>query len=731
MHIINLNQNKRVNAYFILISIVVISAALFTSYLNYQHNQAIIENNRVYAERNTEKLANQLEDTLIHVSQITRQLAQSLNQNGDFNQTNPNLPQKDPQNKIWQQLEQTSKVNNGFLGLGAAYHPFEADKNLRLFAPYIYRENGHYHKKTIDRLYDYTHQPNDTIRDTTNGEYWFYDLNQIQSGWLPPYVESASDHYIAKYGSPIRKEGFNTPIGYAYATLDLDRIQALIQAVDFGSSGYALLLSPDNRLLFHSLTDQNNQTFSVKELYPEISLTGASGSYEITSELTQNKAWLHYQKVSPANWYLLSIVDYQTPLFEKDSSHPNLINAALSNKQFLLLSYLASLILLTFWILKIFPNHQLEVFFIISLSTSLLFLGGMMVTWNWQLKDIYSAEVSEEVMSNKAAIDELTREYSTESLHNNLGPPIFIPTGCFVQSIEFQSAYNINITGYVWQKIPLNDSLEIEPGVIFPEAEDTQLQEAYRYEENGELVIGWYFNVMLRENFDYSTFPFDKQSVWIRFWPKSFGKNIVLIPDLSSYVSINPSTKAGLEKDFVVAGWEISDTHFDIRFNAYNTNFGLPNVSGDHRAPELYFNVGMVRNFTNHFITNVFPIIVVLLMLFSILVTTSRGEHHISLLGFNASAVLASASALFFVVLISHIELRSELEVNEIIYLEYFYLITYAVILLISLNSIIFTWGLPISLVQYKNNIIPKLLYGPMITGAMFLVTFITFGGFK
>jgi len=322
---INLNQNKKMNAYFILISVAVISLTLFTSYLNYQHNQTIIENNRVYAERNTEKLANQLEDTLIHASQITRQLAQSLNQNSDYSETrysetSPILPPKDPQKRIWQQLEQTSKVNDGFLGLGAAYHPFEADKNLRLFAPYLYRENGQYHKKTIDRLYDYTRKPNDAVRDTANEKYWFYDLDQAHSGWLPPYFESASGHYIAKYGSPIRKEGSSTPIGYAYATLDLDKIHALIQAVNFGSSGYALLLSPDNRLLFHSLTAQNNQTFAVKELYPEISLTGSSGSYEIISELTHHKAWLHYQKVSPANWYLLSVVDYETPLFEKASN---------------------------------------------------------------------------------------------------------------------------------------------------------------------------------------------------------------------------------------------------------------------------------------------------------------------------------------------------------------------------------------------------------------------------
>ena len=119
--------------------------------------------------------------------------------------------------------------------------------------------------------------------------------------------------------------------------------------------------------------------------------------------------------------------------------------------------------------------------------------------------------------------------------------------------------------------------------------------------------------------------------------------------------------------------------------------------------------------------------IVVLLMLFAVLITSSKESGKIQLLGFSASSILASSSALFFVVLISHIDLRNTLSANKIFYMEYFYVVTYAAILAIAINSILFSWGINVSFVQYRDNLLPKLFYWPIITLMMFLVTLVKF----
>jgi hypothetical protein len=58
----------------------------------------------------------------------------------------------------------------------------------------------------------------------------------------------------------------------------------------------------------------------------------------------------------------------------------------------------------------------------------------------------------------------------------NQGIRNFIPTGIFVQSLSFNNATDVNITGYVWQKYHQSEKLEApqaQPGFIFPEAVDS------------------------------------------------------------------------------------------------------------------------------------------------------------------------------------------------------------------------------------------------------------------
>ncbi len=148
---------------------------------------------------------------------------------------------------------------------------------------------------------------------------------------------------------------------------------------------------------------------------------------------------------------------------------------------------------------------------------------------------------------------------------------------------------------------------------------------------------------------------------------------------------------------------------------------------GKNNFPELYFNIGIKRNFLDPFVSNLSPVVVVLIMLFAIVTTISKKETLIDLTGFNASRILASCSALFFVVLISHIDMRSTLQATELIFMENFFFLTYVGILMVSVNAIVFTWGLPIRFITYQDNLLPKLSFLPMITGAMFVMSLWTF----
>jgi len=59
--------------------------------------------------------------------------------------------------------------------------------------------------------------------------------------------------------------------------------------------------------------------------------------------------------------------------------------------------------------------------------------------------------------------------------------------------------------------------------------------------------------------------------------------------------------------------------------------------------------------------------------------------------------------------------------------MDYYYVVTYGVILAISINSILFRWGINIPFVQYRDNLLPKLFYWPVITFTLFVVTLVKF----
>ena len=140
-------------------------------------------------------------------------------------------------------------------------------------------------------------------------------------------------------------------------------------------------------------------------------------------------------------------------------------------------------------------------------------------------------------------------------------------------------------------------------------------------------------------------------------------------------------------------------------------------------VPELYFNIGLARNFTNPFVSNLLPVVVVVFLLFAVLMIASREDDKTELFGFSTSNVLTFCAALFFVVILGHIDLRSKLTASEIIYLEYFFFVMYIAILAVSVNSILFVSHAGVSLIQYKDNFIPKLLYWPVIAALLLGVT--------
>lgn len=359
-----------------------------------------------------------------------------------------------------------------------------------------------------------------------------------------------------------------------------------------------------------------------------------------------------------------------------------------------------------------------------------------------------------------------------------------VRTGVFIQSIHFVGSNDINLNGYVWQKYGTESksrcgellrkawsdrredvsdlgklvgaadeynggSLDI-CGVVFPEEiESNSTEEKLVYvENNGNYsVLGWYFDVTVRQAFDYADYPLDSQKVWLRMWPGDIQDRhrMALVPDFESYASnspcpggaeIDPNGKElpgcrGLDQKLVKGAWRLEGTFFDYGAYEYDTNmgFGQEGEKG-YRCPELRLNVVARREFRDAFVINLVPLLIVALLLFSQVMMVTGKQKRSEAFGFNAAGVIAICAALFFVVMLAHIQLRSQFAGSGVMYIEYFYFIMYLFILLTALNAYVFSLGRlkRLNVVFYNDNFIPNVSFWPILLWMMVIATVFELG---
>ena len=309
-----------------------------------------------------------------------------------------------------------------------------------------------------------------------------------------------------------------------------------------------------------------------------------------------------------------------------------------------------------------------------------------------------------------------------------------IKTGIFIQSLQFFNSTEVNLSGYIWQRYVkgLNDSIQPERGevgFILPEqvdsGSDITPREVYRIHIGDEEVIGWYFEATLRQPFNYDLYPFDHKTVWVRLLPKDFSKNIILVPDFAAYKSTGLHDIFGIEQNIVLGTWQRENTYFNYKLSSYDTDFGIANYIGQKAFPELHYNFVVKRKFENAFIVYLLPLLLVAALLFAALLTVTKDETLSGKLGFNTSGFIGASSALFFVVMLAHIQLREQFAGASIVYIEYFYILMYALLVAATANTYLFSiqpkrWC---GFILYDDNILVKAGYWPVVFGCIIFIT--------
>lgn len=688
------------------------------------------------AQIKKEKSQETLRSSMINVSKKSESLTNSVRRIEDIVEdiaydihtgelTLPNIDKR---------LQNDLSTNSWMFGLGVAFEPYEASEDVERWSRYFVLETeGKLEQKIIE--YDYT-----------EFKYSWYRKPLLEGNyWSEPYFGEASNALIAEYGVPFWLPGkdpdIDDPSGILFGNISLHKLKQLAQ-FDHSYIAYYYLLSKAGRYIVHpdeSIVMSGTSIFqqiwekedTVLNTMAIRAVRGESGYVEHTDPVTQENSWVLYKPMKNLDWSLVVVID-KNRLLEHDEM-----------RQYWFLSITLTMLLVISILLQITLYFPLKANQLLALSLIFALILSVGVAALWKAADFFPNQVNTEELkvTSKNILKDFENKHTqaTSQLPTN-EPPRFVPTGVYLQSVEFEGANNLKITGYVWQKYEKGIHKGIARGFVLPEADAPSIEPAYREagtpdspgctteiaaERDCDELIGWYIATTLRQEFDYSLYPLDFQQVWLKMWHEDFRRNIVLIPDMDSYPLPSPKFTPGIQNGFVLPGWDISESWFSFSHQSFNTNFGSEIFSGLQGKPELLYNVNIRRKFMDPFVSRIIPVIVIFILLFmSILLCSKRGKTA-EWLGFSATNIVMGLSALFFVVGINHTDLRQSLAASKLMYFEYFYFISYVMILYVATSSIFIARQ---STENGKDeNFLSKLLYWPVLMVVLYGVTFRVF----
>jgi hypothetical protein len=674
-----------------------------------------------YDKTKTEQIAK--ENAKIEAEKAVKQIDENLKklQDSVTSIANDLTEDKVSDQELPENLKNNLEKNPTFFDLGVAYIPSFAPNN-KLYIPSYTRQKGQL-KFQSESTYDYTKPGKNTE--------WFNRPLKEGAMWLDPFYAQGAGAVLAGYSSPFYRVDAPTKqkkvAGIVYADYSLQDLKAMMNALNLGKTGYGFLLSKKGVFISSPIDEYVKQGKSIFDLAKERNteayqrlgdhaLKGESGLIEVSDKITGLSSWIFYKPIPSTGW-TMGVVFFK---------HEVITNADnLRKKQTLIC--LASITFLFFFSILVFGGYtgKRSRLWAVVYTSNLLFIGGIGYIWYlaWNQRSYENSTESKIVLIGRPGLNKfLDLREQQLSTQVKAEKPIYIPTGLFVQSLEFNTANNVTVTGYIWQRFTKGVNDTVTRGFVMPESVDKiDVTESYKRKEGDQEIVGWYFRAKLRQSFDYSQYPLDHKDIWIRLWAKDFDKNVILTPDFDSYPLMNPITNPGVAKDLVLSGWYLDSSFFQYYLNSYNTNFGITNYGGQDQLPELSFTVVIRRSIIPIFIGNIMPLAVVSFLLFSLLSITRKKAE--GALGFSAKDTIQNSSALLFIVLLNQINLRGAIAAYGIIYLEYFYFVIYIMVLLVIINSLLFVFGSKLRLIQYEDNFVPKLLYWPTLFGLLLIIT--------
>lgn len=701
-------MNIAQRTFFIIFSLATFGAALltvYTCYLYFQQKQRIHFDMKEANKESLDAIISFFEKKLSAITNIAVELDTS------------DILLTSSRDQVEEILKNIMKKHDTIYGIGIAFEPYAYDKNERFVSMYfMYDRAREIVPIDIQKYYDYTK----TL--------WYTDALKNTNEWVGPYTEAATNTIITRYAQALTiGEGDEKKI-YGVLTIDtsIGHLNDNLASLNIHKDSYALITGKNGILIAHPTehyVQEAKTIFDLAQLPGQRDFITLGNKIKTTNEgelalydtKIGKKYHAIYKHIPDTKWTVIVITSEKHELIYSTAIRRIIINAMFSF--FLFLFFVSTLIA------QLYTDIRHKLWFIVIVLSILLGLSiGML--WVFDAISTESVEFHEHVVNNQMAVSRFFY------LQKRLNPSIykkdvhFIPTGLFIYSIDLPAIDpNVTLNGHIWQKYNLKKDKDLANGVTILNAKDQSFEKIYEVKDIDTYTIGWRFKATVKNNFIFTKFPFDQQNIALVLAHQDYKANIILVPDFESF-SIKTSTNTEIDSISNTGKWTTKNSYSFYQLTDYITNFGIDDYTKQKNFPNLCFNILVRRNFSDPLITNFLPILIIIVIAFMTLVVAGLSNERTKDI---AALVLPLCSSIFFAAVIGHQTYERTLEFVGITYFEYFYFMVYIIILLTTINGMLYGYHRGGWLITYQKNFIPRLLYWPIVLFAFLINTIIFF----
>jgi len=590
--------------------------------------------------------------------------------------------------------------------IGAAFKPYQYRDTMRLYAPFRVKDSdGQFRDQRLDEAYDYT-KPSSLEKFGPKTGWYNLPLEKNRPVWLTPYYGKVAGQLILVYTEPFyavrQSKTVSNQKGIVMYGLSLGYLDYLLSNLTLGKTGYGCIVSQEGTIVSHPIRELIGQSVDADPMVKQIFQQDFLGKLQtIVNEKTGQDFWVVKLRLPSSPFYLCVLLNQEDFLISSQTSMQKIglivffsIMGFICFMGLCLRVYRMDIKKLPYYSGIIASSFLFGIVLIVSFAFNFL-------EPNSGIKIIDPAILNRYLDIQFSSAQKATAEDLT-----------YIPTALFIQNLFFSSAHKAEISGQIWQQYPKSVK---ERGVVFPEqAGKITLEPAFEISGSDYDVIGWHFNALLFESFLLTKYPFDQELFQLRLWPLSIKDNLVLVPALEIYQEIRPDLRPALNPQMQLKSWHIAKSFFSYDPSNYFYRLNKKVFNTPYHIPELVFNIHLKRKLLNPILLGVLPLLIIASLLFVVMV-------------FNKTEmVVSTCGGLFFAIALIHRSIREGLMIDNLSYIDVFYLMMYFMLLLVASSYIAYARS-RFCLFSCKDNLAIKLLYWPIIFGVIFFVTLVHF----